>query len=102
MNYYGHDSDGNIEILLSKSTPINVDDFLPLIIREGSADPTTQYFDVGLEVLASKSVMSLVVSKYSVDSDGLDTVLITNIPNPSKCFIQGDSDGIGQEIEITD
>jgi hypothetical protein len=66
---------------------------------EGTADDATQIIDVLTETVIDKSILPSSINKVSILADGIDQIIISNLPNPTFISIEGEgrwivSDGL--------
>lgn len=89
VNFIVYGMDG--EIIRTGACPqsmiglqMDVDNF----VLEGEADDVAQYVDMTTHTVANKRTITPVFSKLSMIADGVDTVIITELPVP--CIVSLD------------
>lgn len=66
----------------------------------GVADDATQYVDTATQQIMNKQPLGGAPDKTVVAGDGVDTVVISNLPNPTQAVVAGI--GVYETAEVTD
>lgn len=61
-------------------------------IMEGSARDLTEKINLTTMEVIGKTVLPSTISKTSMSADGIDSITISNLPNPCSVLIEGESE----------